>query len=55
LPGSIEIHCLGGFVAAVYYALPRPTNDLDYVEVVPFEAATALQEIAGMGSLLARR
>ncbi len=55
MPGSIEIHCLGGFVAAVYYALPRPTNDLDYVEVVPFEAATALQEIAGMGSLLARR
>ena len=42
LPRSLEIHCLGGFVAALYYDLPRPTNDLDYVEVVP-QAATAMR------------
>ena len=33
LPRTIEIYCLGGFVAAFYYDLPRPTNDLDYIEV----------------------
>ena len=33
LPLSIEIHCLGGFVAALCYDLPRPTNDLDYIEL----------------------
>jgi hypothetical protein len=52
---SIEIHCLGGFVAAFYYDLPRPTNDLDYFEVVPHEATTMLQEIAGIGSPLAKK
>ena len=55
LPRSIEIHCLGGFVAAVYYDLPRPTNDLDYIEVVPQDATTMLQEIAGLGSPLAKK
>jgi hypothetical protein len=28
LSRSIEIHCLGGFVAAVYYDLPRPITAL---------------------------
>lgn len=55
LPRSIEIHCLGGFVAAFYYDLPRPTNDLDYIEVVPHEAMTTLQQIAGIGSPLAKK
>ena len=55
LPGSIEVHCLGGFVAALYYHLPRPTNDLDYVEVTPHDAMTTLQEIAGPESSLARK
>ena len=40
LPRPVEIHCLGGFVAAFYYDLPRPTNDLDYIEVVPHDAMT---------------
>jgi Nucleotidyltransferase of unknown function (DUF6036) len=53
LPCPVELHCLGGFVAALYYALPRPTNDLDYVEVVPHDLMPALQEIAGVGSPLA--
>jgi len=54
LPGPIEIHCLGGFVAALYYDLPRPTNDLDYVEVVPHDAMPTLQEIGGVESPLAK-
>ena len=55
LPRPIEIHCLGGFVAALYYDLPRPTNDLDYIEAIPHDAMVALQEIAGVDSLLARK
>jgi len=55
LPRLIQIHCLGGFVAALYYDLPRPTNELDYIEVVPHEAMTILQEIAGVDSLLAKK
>lgn len=54
LPQPIEIHCLGGFVAAFYYDLLRPTNDLDYVEVIPHDAIATLQEIAGVESPLAR-
>lgn len=55
LPFSIEIHCLGGFVAALYYDLPRPTNDLDYIEVVPHDAMATVQEVAGVESALARK
>jgi len=55
LPRSIDIHCLGGFVAALYYDLPRPTNDLDFIEVIPHDAMTTLQHIAGAGSPLAKK
>ena len=55
LPHAISLHCLGGFVAACYYDLPRPTNDLDYVEVVPHGAMALLQEIAGIESALAKK
>ena len=55
LPRPIEIHCLGGFVAASYYDLPRPTNDVDYIEVVPHDAIVTLQDIAGIESPLARK
>ena len=55
LPRPIAIHCLGGFVAALYYDLPRPTNDLDYVEVVPHDAMATLQAVAGVESPLARK
>jgi hypothetical protein len=55
LPQDIALHCLGGFVAALIYDLPRPTNDLDYVEVVPHDAMNLLQRIAGAGSALAMK
>jgi hypothetical protein len=55
LPQEVEVHCLGGFVAAFYYDLPRPTNDLDYIEVIPYDAMTTLREIAGVESRLARK
>ena len=55
LPGPVELHCLGGFVAAMHYHLDRPTNDLDYIEIVPREAMHVLEEIAGRESQLAKK
>lgn len=55
LSRSIEVHCLGGFVAALYYDLPRPTHDLDYIDVVPHDARATLREIGGPESTLARK
>jgi hypothetical protein len=55
LTNPVEIHCLGGFVAAFYYDLPRPTNDLDYIAVVPHDATAILQQLAGEGSALAAK
>jgi hypothetical protein len=54
LPEAVALHCLGGFVVAVRYGLPRPTADLDYLEVIPSTAASRLQELAGPASRLAR-
>jgi hypothetical protein len=49
------VHCLGGFVLAVLWDLPRPTGDVDFIEVAPPEAASELLAIAGEGSESARR
>lgn len=51
----VEIHCLGGFVVTVVYRVPRATRDVDYVEVIPRDFGSRLEEIAGMKSALARR
>jgi len=51
----VELHCLGGFVAAMQYQLDRPTNDLDYIEIVPQDAMQVLEEIAGGESQLAKK
>jgi len=49
------LHCLGGFVMATHYGLPRPTLDLDYVEILPSDQRSALEALAGPGSTLAER
>lgn len=55
LPGPVRLHCLGGFVVSVRYNLPRPTGDLDYIEIIPPHAMEALQRIAGSESPLAKK
>jgi hypothetical protein len=55
LPGPVELHCLGGFVIAMHYRLDRPTNDVDYVEIIPHDALQVLQQIAGPGSILGKK
>ncbi len=54
LKQPIEVHCLGGFVLAVLWGLPRPTGDIDFVEVEASGAGGELLRIAGDGSGIAR-
>ncbi len=51
----IEVHCLGGFVLGVVWGLPRPTGDVDIVEVEPSGAAEELLDLAGEGADLSKR
>jgi hypothetical protein len=55
LARPVTLHCLGGFVLSAMYAIPRPTADLDYIEVIPKEAMQELEEIAGRESAFAKK
>lgn len=55
LTTPVELHCLGGFVLAVLYGLPRPTDDLDYFSVIPKDASPEIDRLAGLGSKLSKR
>lgn len=55
LPAPVALHCLGGFVVAMRHGLARPTNDVDYLEIVPSDQLEILQRLAGPGSALARK
>jgi hypothetical protein len=51
----VSVHCFGGFVLGVLWDLPRPTGDIDFIEVAPSDAAAELLGIAGQGADLANR
>src|SRR6266704_1058218 len=51
----VEVHCLGGFVLGVQWGFPRPTGDVDFVDVAPAGALHELLAIAGEGSGIARK
>lgn len=55
LKAPVELHCIGGFVLAVLYGLPRPTDDLDYISVIPRSALPEIESLAGLGSRLCRK
>jgi len=55
LQQSVSLHCIGGFVASVRYGLPRPTGDIDYISVQPYECDTILSELAGIGTPLSKK
>lgn len=52
LSEAVVLHCIGGFVIALLYGLPRPTGDVDYIAVIPRDRLQELQELAGRGSKL---
>lgn len=49
------VHCLGGFVLMALWDLPRPTGDIDFIEIDPTTAGSELLRIAGEGSELEKR
>ena len=55
LRASVEHHCLGGFVLAALYGLPRPTGDVDYIAALPSNIVADLDRIAGQGSALTKK
>jgi hypothetical protein len=52
LTDTVNLHCLGGFVVAARYGLPRPTADLDVLLIFPSAAQAELVERGGRGSAL---
>jgi len=52
---KLTIHCLGGFSLMALWDLPRPTADVDFIEIHPSGAAEALLESAGEGSALSNK
>jgi Nucleotidyltransferase of unknown function (DUF6036) len=55
LSQEFTLRCLGGFVLAAMYGLPRPTGDMDYIEITPIDKELQLLSIAGPQSRLARK
>ena len=51
----VEVHCLGGFALSILCGLPRPTGDIDFIDVRPAKANDELLKIAGEDTGLARR
>ena len=50
--GRMTLTVSGNSFVAVRYGLSRPTADLDYLEVNPYEHGALLQELAGPGGAL---
>jgi hypothetical protein len=55
LDEPFELHCIGGFAVVAAYGLPRSTNDIDYITIVPHNRLPDLEQLAGEGSSLARK
>lgn len=55
LSEPVELHCVGGFVLAIVYGIPRTTADIDYISVIPHHAIEELDRIAGEDSALAKK
>lgn len=55
LSHECTLRCLGGFVLAAMYGLPRPTRDMDYIEITPIDRELELLSIAGPESRLAKK
>jgi hypothetical protein len=55
LPREITLQCLGGFVLAALYGLPRPTGDIDYISIDPHAVQAEFVRIAGLGSPLSKK
>src|SRR5437867_1373921 len=55
LKQPVAVHCLEGFILSVLWDLPRPTGDIDFIEVRPGDASGELLDAGGEGTVLADR
>jgi hypothetical protein len=55
LSRPVNLHCIGGFVLTALYEMPRATGDIDYIEVIPSQAAQEVAAAGGPHSPLARK
>jgi hypothetical protein len=55
LSRPVSLHCIGGFVLMACYGIPRATGDIDYIGVVPRDAAKEVASVGGPDSALARK
>jgi Nucleotidyltransferase of unknown function (DUF6036) len=51
-PSAVTLCCLGGFVVAMQYGMPRPTADIDLLSVAPEALRSELAAVAGRSSPL---
>jgi len=55
LESSVTLHCIGGFALSVLIDMPRPTGDIDFVEILARDGGNQLLGIGGEGSAIARK
>jgi hypothetical protein len=55
LSQQVSLTCVGGFVLAAMYDIPRPTGDIDYIAVMPQDAIHEIEAVGGRGSALAKK
>jgi hypothetical protein len=55
LTERVELECIGGFVVAALYGLPRPTADVDVLSIAPATQRGFILGLAGRGSPLHRK
>jgi hypothetical protein len=55
LDEPLSLHCIGGFPLTVRYNLPRPTEDIDLIEVPPSAYAGPLLMLGGEGGPLHKK
>ncbi|MGO4882232.1 MAG: DUF6036 family nucleotidyltransferase [Bryobacteraceae bacterium] len=55
LSEGADLHRMGGFVVSQCYGFARETADLDILNVIPLQATSALEALAGKASALHRK
>jgi hypothetical protein len=53
--GPVRMDCLGGFVITLVYGFPRPTGDLDVLEIAPNDIGLHLLELGMRGGPLHKK
>jgi hypothetical protein len=46
---EVRLDCRGGFVVTLVYGLPRPTGDIDVLEITPAKAGKVILQLGMLG------